>query len=220
MWKNVSMNKCCVAWWSWVWFPKRVNVCFHVLLLLTFSPETRLSGSPRHLPWRQTQTNASWNRCLGMGYQSIQVRKGSRQNCMCQQEKCVKINIYPVWESNPRSPGNMTFIHAGNFSYIFLFLLFYSLLLYEHLKHYHSCTCYAAILQDFNTHQIQVSDFSYIQVSTGIHVPTWAGTPITRCDTSHSTLHRNSRICNIWVTNPWPQFLVLGTMSTRAVREI
>ncbi len=41
-----------------------------------------------------------------------------------------EINVYHVQESNPRPPGNTTFIHAHNFSYISLFcscILFYSM---------------------------------------------------------------------------------------------
>ena len=48
----------------------------------------------------------------------------------CQEEQRVKINVYRVRESNPRPPGNTTFIHAHNFSYNPLFcsfILFYSM---------------------------------------------------------------------------------------------
>ncbi len=49
---------------------------------------------------------------------------------LCQEEQRVKINVYCVWESNLRPPGNTTFIHAHNFSYNPLFcsfILFYSM---------------------------------------------------------------------------------------------
>ncbi len=55
--------------------------------------------------------------------------------CTMSEEKHVKINIYPVQESNPRPPGNTMFIHTYNFSYKYLFCSFYSLLLHKHLKH-------------------------------------------------------------------------------------
>ncbi len=48
----------------------------------------------------------------------------------CQEEQHMKIKVYPVWESNPRTPGNTMFIHAHNFSYnslFFSFILFYSM---------------------------------------------------------------------------------------------
>ncbi len=48
----------------------------------------------------------------------------------CQEEQRMKINVYHVWESNPRPTGNTTFIHAHNFLIIVFFcsfILFYSM---------------------------------------------------------------------------------------------
>ncbi len=85
--------------------------------------------------------------------------------------------------------------------------------------HTSSCTHYSHTpgLQHTSNSSIRL----FIHTSIYRHTCTnlRAGTPITGHDTSHSTLHRYTRICNTWVTNPWLQYLVLGTMSSRGVHE-
>ncbi len=69
-----------------------------------------------------------------------------------------------------------------------------------------------------HTHQVQMSDCLYI-LSTDIYVQTWFGKYIIGHDTSISTIHRNTRMCNTLVTNPWPNFLILGAMSRITIHE-
>ncbi len=88
----------------------------------------------------------------------------------------------------------------------------FSYILYTHVL-------IALILQDSNTHQVKASRLFITQVSTGIHVLTSVRTNITDYYTLNSTVNTNARMCHVRVTNPRPQFHVLGTMSRITARE-
>ncbi len=58
------------------------------------------------------------------------------------------------------------------------------------------------ILQAFDTHQILASRL-FIHTSINIqNVTTWVGAYVTGHGTSIPTMHRNTWMCNTWVTNP------------------